>query len=189
MESCTWLICAGLLIVIVVSIVLLAKGTEKFQHVGMAATLPDGNYSIINVATSNQFASNIVDTVQCKDFMIGQRQPPQTVGWNLKRVAEGVYKLNKPGDQECLYTSPQNTLRSYYFPGCQSKNLCGLDGPDYKGELDQDSLRTYFMILQHPTGHFYIKSMKNDMYVNMNDNKLYLSSQPTDNSLFSIMPL
>ena len=174
------------MIVIVVSIVLLLKNKEKFEHTGMAASLPDGNYKIVNVATGNVFANKIVDTVQCNDFMIGQPQPPVSTVWNLKKVAEGVYKLQKPGDQECLYTSPQNTLRSYFFPGCKQTNLCGLDKPAYTGELDQDSLRTYFMILQHPSGNFYIRSMKNDMYVNMSDNKLYLTKGPTDNSLFQI---
>jgi hypothetical protein len=153
----------------------------------MAAQIPDGTYFI--KSGSNHLASSIIDTVQCHDFMIGQTLPSQQTAWQLQRVANGVYILFKPGKQECLYSSPANQLRSFFFPTCQGSNVCGMETPDWRGELDPDSLRTYFMILQNPDGKFYLKNMKNDKYVNMTSSKIFLSNKPQQSSLFEIIPV
>ena len=190
MDSQTCMICVGLLIIIVVTIILLSRTSgECFEHVGQpvdAANLPDGTYRITNV-DGLSLRSDLVDTVQCKDFLIGVQPGPNAFdGWQLQRVSSSVYKLLKPSGKECLYASPANQLRSFYFPSCDGANLCGLSKPDYKGELDGDSLRSYFMILQHPNGKFYLKNMRNNMYVTMTSNKLKMTRQPTTQSLFTI---
>ena len=186
MDSSTCMICIGLVIIICVTIVLIYRSKEEsFEHVGKAAQLPDGVYTITS-ADGNILKSSIIDTVQCKDFTLGQPAPSKSDSWLLKRVAGGVYILYKTGKHECLYSSPANQLRSYFFPSCDSQNLCGLETPDWKGELEGDSLRTYFMILQHPEGKYYLKNMQNDMYITMEKDSLLLTKQPTKNSLFDI---
>jgi len=177
----------GLLVVVVIVIISLLSSKESFKHVGMAAQLPDGLYFI--KSGNNHLTSNIIDTVQCHDFLIGKTAPSQDTAWQIQRVASGVYILFKPGKQECMYSSPANELRSFFFPSCTGKNLCGLEQPDFRGELDPDSLSTYFMILQNPDGKFYLKNMKNNKYVNMTSTKLFLSNSPKQSSLFEIIPV
>jgi len=186
----SWLICAMLLVVIIVTIVLLYRQKEEnFEHVGMAADLEDGVYLVTSANDNRVLASNIVDTVQCKDFMLGQAKPSADNAWMIQKVAQGVYIMYKPGKKECLYTSPAKELRSYFFPSCDSQNLCGLSTPDWKGELDGDSLRTYFMILQHPSGKYYIKSMLNNGYITMSKSRLQLLDEPATDSLFNFIKM
>lgn len=165
----------------------LSTNQESFQHFGLPADVQDGLYRITSMK-GLPLTSNIIDTVMCKDFLIGQTQHSKSTDWKLKRVAQGVYIFYKPGEKECMYTHPTNSIRSYYFPSCSSKNMCGLETPDYRGELDSDSLRTYFMILKHPKGKYYIKSMKNNKYVCMTNSELSFESKPNKNCLFSIAP-
>jgi len=180
------MICIGLFVIIVVTIILISRcGQERFQHVGQVSTLPDGVYTITS-ADGKLMKSDIVDTVMCKDFQLGQQVVPEFDGWQLNRVSQGVYKLTKPGDKQCLYASPANELRMYNFPTCDGANLCGLNGPNYKGELDGDSLRSYFMILQHPSGKFYLKNMMNNLFVTSTNNRIMMTKQPDEQSLFDI---
>lgn len=151
--------------------------------------LPDGVYQIKN-KDGNVLASNIIDTVMCNDFLIGQpTSSDSSLDWKLKRVASGIYILYKDGEQECLYTHPGDEVRSYNIPGtnCDKQNLCGLETPDYRGELDPSSLRTYFMMLKDKDGKYAIKSMKNDKYLEMK-NTLSFQNTPTEYSMFTITP-
>lgn len=185
----TWIICIILLVIAgICGYVIYKKQSETFKHVGKPASLHDGIYSIVS-ADGSPLVSTIVDTVQCKDFLIGQVQPSKQQDWQLKRVADSIYIFYKLGKQECMYSSPNNEVRSYFFPTCNSQNLCGLEEPDYKGELDSESLRTYFMVLQHPSGQYYIKNMKNDMYLCMSKKHgLKFVKQLSADCLFSIAP-
>ena len=180
----TPLLLVSLTTIIVVSIILLCK-KEAFEYMASTANLADGVYSITSKSGA-VLTSNLIDTVMCKDFLIGQTKPSSDNSWMLKRVAQGVYIFYKQGKKECLYTHPTNDIRSYFFPSCDTSNLCGLTEPDYKGQLDQDSLRTYFMILTNPQGKFFIKSMKNDKYLCMTNNQIKLLDSPDDNCLFDI---
>ena len=126
----------------------------------------------------------------CNDFLIGQpTSSDSSLDWKLKRVASGIYILYKDGEQECLYTHPGDEVRSYNIPGtnCDKQNLCGLETPDYRGELDPSSLRTYFMMLKDKDGKYAIKSMKNDKYLEMK-NTLSFQNTPTEYSMFTITP-
>ena len=184
----TLLIIFGIVAVIAVILLLVfRKSSEHFVAMGKPAELADGVYMIENV-NKLPLTSNIVDTVMCKDFLIGTHdaQPTPDKHWLLKRVASSVYILYKVGKKECLYTHPTNTVRSYFFPSCDTKNLCGLETPDTQGELDQDSLRTYFMILEHPSGKHYIKSMKNNKYLCMTKKQISFKNNPTDECLFDL---
>ncbi len=184
----TLLIIFGIIAVIAVILLLVfRKSSEHFAAMGKPAELADGVYMIQNV-NKLPLTSNIVDTVMCKDFLIGTHdaQPTPDKHWLLKRVASSVYILYKVGKKECLYTHPTNTVRSYFFPSCDTKNLCGLETPDTQGELDQDSLRTYFMILEHPSGKHYIKSMKNNKYLCMTKKQISFKNNPTDDCLFDL---
>lgn len=173
---------AGTILIIVLVYNKMRK--EGFQNLAKPTVLPDGVYRITN--TNNiPLTSNIVDTIMCNDFLIGATQPRKQLDWKLKRVAQSVYILYKQGEKECLYTSPADSLRSFYFPSCNTKNLCGLETPNHQGELDGESLRTYFMILQHPSGKYFIKSMKNDMYLKMTKDQLVFSKSPCPECLFS----
>jgi hypothetical protein len=179
----------GAVICAVVVVVLLVSLTrEQFENVGRPADLSDGAYRITN--TSNiPLTSNILTKVMCKDFLIGTQQPQRQLDWQLKRVAQSVYIFYKKGEKECLYAHPSNSPRSYFFPSCDAKSLCGLETPDHQGELDGDSLRTYFMILQHPSGLYYIKNMKNDMYLQMTNKRLSFTKTPNQMCLFNFKKL
>jgi hypothetical protein len=184
----TLLIIFGVIAVIaVILIIVTKKSNENFATVGKPSQVPDGVYMINNIHNL-PLTSNIIDTVMCKDFLIGTQdaQPTPDKHWLLKRVASSVYILYKVGKKECLYTHPTNTVRSYFFPSCDTKNLCGLETPDAQGELDQDSVRTYFMLLEHPSGKHYIKSMKNNKYLCMNKKQISFRTQPNDDCLFDL---
>ena len=161
------------------------KSSEYYNHFGIPSDIQEGLYNIIN-KNNIPLASNLITTVQCNDFLFNSTIPTNDTAWKLKRVAKGIYILMKPSDKECLYTSPDNSIRSYYFPNCSnSKNLCGIPSIDYKGEIDEGSLHTYFMLLQNPDGKYYIKSMINDKYICMN-NSLSLVDEPTTDCIFTI---
>ena len=152
------------------------------KHFGAAVDLKDGVYSIKN-AEGIDLRSDIIDPVMCNDFLIGQAITKPGLNWKLKRVGPtSVYILYKEGEKECLYSHLGDEVRSYSFPSsCSSKNLCGLETPsDYKGELDPNSMRTYFMLLQSPeaANKFYIKSMKTGKFLEMTKDKLRLSDTP-----------
>jgi hypothetical protein len=172
----------GALIILVIVYHMTKK--EGFQNLGRSSDLPDCIYSIRSSKSKLPLSTNFVDLISCNDFTLGETKRPTKVNWKLKRVAQSVYIFFKEGEKECLYTHASNTPRSYYFPSCDAKNLCGLETPTYEGTLDGDSLRTYFMILQHPSGKFYIKSMKNDMYLQMINDRPSFSKNPNENCLF-----
>ena len=177
---------AGVAAILIVALVVLSS-KEAFQNLGVPADVPDGVYTIRNNAGLS-LTSNIIDPVQCNDFLIGQTYPSSSTDWKLKRVAQGVYIFYKQGEKECMYTHPTDSLRSYFFPSCNTKNMCGLETPDYKGDLDKESLRTYFMLLKHPQGKYYIRSMKNNRYLKMTDKSLDFSDKPSEECLFDISP-
>lgn len=161
---------------------------ESFTHVGAPVDIPDGIYNILN-QSNKPLASTAFTPIQCKQFMFSQATPSSETAWKIQRVAHGVFMFKKPSDQECMYTSPDNSIRSYVMNGtCASKSLCGLDKPTETGDLDERSLHTYYMILQHPNGKYYIKSMSNDLYLCMKDS-LSLVSEPTEDCLFSFQSL
>jgi hypothetical protein len=162
------------------------KSKEQYAFLGAPSNLSDGRYKIVS-ADGIPLNSDIIDTVQCKDFLIGKMPTHTTLDWELKRVADSVYIFYKVGKKECLYSSPADEIRSYSFPSCDTQNLCGLETPDYKGELDVDSLRTYFMILRNPDGKFFIKNMKSNKYVCMTKKGLQYSTTVNDKCLFSIV--
>jgi len=178
---------AGL--VLLAAVVFMQSRNETFRHLGAPAELADGVYEIKNIY-GNDLHTDLVDTVQCKSFMIGKPVRASQKGWKVKRVSSGVYILFKPNEEECLYVnSDSNQLRSYLLSsdaGCQSKSLCGMQQPDEKGQLDKSSLQTYFMILQHPNGKYYVKNMKNDKFVMMSDRAIKLVTNPTEECLFTI---
>lgn len=168
-----------------ITYIFIQKSKEAFQtHLGTPVDLPEGQYNILT-EDNKPLASNLFTTVQCNDFLFGKTKPSIETSWKLKRVAKGVFILMKPGDKECLYTSPDNSLRSYFFPNCNQQNLCGLPKVNSTGDIDQASLHTYFMILKNPEGKYYIKSMSNDKYICMNQH-LTLVDQPTSNCIFTI---
>jgi hypothetical protein len=182
------LILIGCLIIvagIILGYLYISKSKESYKvHLGLPVDLPEGQY---NILTSDQkpLASNLFTTVQCNDFLFGQTKPSKETSWKLKRVAKGVFILMKPGEKECLYTSVDSSLRSYFFPNCNQPNLCGLPSTNSIGEIDQASLHTYFMILRNPDGKYYIKSMSNDKYICM-DGSLKLVEEPTEKCIFDI---
>ena len=104
-------------------------------------------------------------------------------------LAFGLTNAIAQGKQECLYTHPGDEVRSYNIPdsNCDKQKLCGLETPDYRGELDASSLRTYFMLLKDKDGKYAIKSMKNDKYLEMKDT-LSFKDTPTEHSMFTIIP-
>jgi len=163
---------------------------ESFQHIALPATssdLPDGTYIITSHGGIN-LASNYVTPVQCNNFLYNHPiKGSDKTSWTLQRVADGVYILKKPDGLECLYSNIDRTVRSYVFDtGCNKKNLCGTTKPSYTGNLDENSIHTYFMILKHPNNKYYIKSMSNDMYFTLSNNgTLTLRQEPTEDSLFS----
>ncbi len=159
---------------------------ESFDYTGKGTNIPDGNYYISSAMSHLPLTSNIIDTIQCNDFLIGQTEPSETNSWQLKRVAGSVYILFKNNQRECLYSSPANEVRSFFFEDCVSPNLCGAQSLDYRGELDSSSLHSYFMILQHPRGAFYIKNMKNGMFLEMTQDSLRFVKNVNKNCLFNI---
>ena len=180
------LICAGLILVIIITLYKLYKRTtESFAPTVSSTFLPDGVYSITH-SSGVPLVSSAIDTVMCKDFKIDPAATPQSVNWQLHRVAQSVYILYKPGKKECLYTNPANEVRSYSFPGCNTQNLCGLEKPDTQGELDKESLRTYFMVLKHGSGKHLLKSMKNDGYLCMKHGQVSFENSPSKDCLFDI---
>lgn len=180
---CVGAIVAFLLLIIFTSHV---SKKEHFQNIAKASDLVDGTYRIAN-RDGLPLTSNIITTVQCNDFLIGRTKPSSSLDWKLKRVAQSVYILYKDGEKECLYAHPTNSVRSYLFSNCNSNNLCGLQTLNDRGELDKPSLRTYFMILEHPSGKFYIKNMKNDLFLQMTKNKLSFVNKPNEDCLFSVI--
>jgi hypothetical protein len=172
-------------IAIIAIIVYLSVKKEFYQeHTGVPVDIPDGVYNILN-RNNKPLASTAVTPIQCKDYLFQHAVPSKATAWRVQRVAHGVVMLKKPDDKECMYTSPDSSIRSYVINGsCNSKNVCGMTEPTSTGELDERSLHTYFMILQNPGGKHYIKSMSNDMYLSMDDS-LKLVSEPDDSSLFT----
>ena len=186
----TGLIVAIVAVIAISAYLLYTMKHEGFAvHTGKPSNLPTGMYTIKN-KNGVVLISDVFDTLMCNDFLLGRPfEPSKDSNWLLHRVAQSVYIFYKPSKKECLFTHPTDSLRSYFFPTCQGKSLCGLEQPDAYGEIDPESLRTYFMILQDPSGKYYIKSMKNDMYVCMSDKKISLVDQPTEECLFDIQPL
>ncbi len=190
METSTILLLVTLAILLLVILSMCVLKYESFQHVGLpafTADLPDGTYMITSKDGIN-LASNYVTPVQCNNFLYNDPiKGSKKTSWNLQRVADGIYMLKKPDGLECLYTNIDKTVRSFAFDtGCNKKNLCGTAKPTYTGNLDENSLHTYFMILKHPNNKFYIKSMSNDMYFTLAPNgDLTLLQEPTEDSLFT----
>jgi hypothetical protein len=179
----TLILCIAI-IALITAIVYVCARKESFPHVGVPVDMPDGTYNIISVS-GKPLASTAFTPIQCKQFLFSQSIPSSETAWNIKRVAHGIFMLKKPGDQECMYTSPDNSVRSYVMNGsCASKSLCGLDKPTETGDLDERSLHTYYMILQHPNGKYYIKSMSNDLFLCMKDT-LSMTNEPTEECLFT----
>ncbi len=185
------LISIALFIVICIVIYFKFIKNEHFEHFGMAVDIPDGIYSITST-NDIELSSDKITPVICNDFEYrdnSQLSLDLTKDWKLKRVAKGVYIFMKPNDRECLYTSADESIRTYQFSNCASKNsksLCGVTQKTYDGNLDELSLHSYFMLLKSPEGKYYIKSMINDMYLCMNGNKLTLKQVPTMECLFNI---
>ena len=185
-------LCATFVIYIIARFLMSLKEETyaPIEHLGAPVELADGVYSIKN-SFGLALTSNIIDPVMCNDFLIGQPVTKPGLNWMLKRVGPtSVYILYKEGEKECLYSHLGNEVRSFSFPAtCSSKNLCGLEAPsDYKGELDFNSMRTYFMLLQSPDGpnKVYIKSMKTGKFLEMTKDKLRLRDTPNKHALFTI---
>jgi hypothetical protein len=190
METSTTLLLISIAVIAIVLFTMCILKSESFQHIALPAStadLPDGTYIITSNSGIN-LASNYVTPVQCNNFLYNNPiKASNKTSWNLQRVADGVYMLKKPDGKECLYTNIDRTIRSFVFDsGCNKKNLCGVSKPSYTGNLDENSLHTYFMIMKHPNNKFYIKSMSNDMYFTLSSNgTLSLLKEPTEDSLFS----
>jgi hypothetical protein len=189
--------------------------TEKYGNVEIAATLPDGLYRVESTKglTLN---SNILDVVQCNAQLIGRQTPSKELDWQLKRVAQGVYIFYKQNKRECMYTHPTNDVRSFYFQPsgapsytnntaqsvsyavdgtqimkeetCNLHNLCGSETLNEDGDIDQNSLRTYFMILDAGNNTYYIKSMKNDGYLQLHSKGIDFTKSKKQASTFTITP-
>ena len=176
-------IIGAVLVVIIAVVVYYITKKESFQHFGIPTDIEDGAYNIISTK-GVPLISSAFTPIQCKDFMFRQSKPSADTAWKIQRVAHGVFMFKKPGDKECMYTSPDSSVRSYVINGsCMSKDICGSTKPTETGDLDERSLHTYFMILQNPEGKYYIKSMSNDKYLSMGTN-LKMLQEPDENSLF-----
>ena len=126
------------------------KGVLKAITLGQPVRMNEGVYSIVNFENVD-LTSSAFTPVQCNNFEIGIRKPSAQKDWLLKPIDnQGVYQLFKPNQNECLYAGIDNQLKSYFWDevNCgKRKNICGLEGLNQMGELDERSLPTYFKLL------------------------------------------
>lgn len=208
------LVCLLVLAVVLYSVIRTLR-TEKYGYVELAASFPDGVYRVQSTdgLTLN---SSILDVVQCNAQLIGRQEPSKELDWSLKRVAQGVYIFYKQNKQECMYTHPTNDVRSFFFQPsgapsyknntaqsvsyavdgtqivqeqtCNLQNLCGSETLNSDGEIDSNSLRTYFMILEAGNDTYWIKSMKNDGYLQLSPKGVTFTTQKKHATAFHITP-
>jgi hypothetical protein len=145
---------------------------QKLEKFAGPAQLANGRYIISNLKGDN-LVSNAFTPVVCNDFFFPEKsKEPSQIGWNLVRISEGVYQLNKTNNEEdeCMYAHDSGQVRSFIIKkksGC--KNMCGSDKLNSSKELDPYSVRTYFKII---TGEeingirsYLVQSLKTNQYV------------------------
>ena len=186
----------SLLCLIIVGLIiyfLFLKPKESFQNIPKNLVNLQTNqvYNVINFQ-GKELVSSAFTPVMCNDFMLTQNTqliPPMQKGWKLKQVTDGLYILEKPQENECLYTHSEmnspDSLRSYSIStSCKKVNLCGTENLTYENKVDKDSMRTYFRLLQAPNG-VYIVSAKNNMYVSLDQNGVSFKTNPDNSSVFT----
>jgi hypothetical protein len=150
-------------------------------------------YNIKNI-DGKDLISSAFTPVDCNTVMIKSQKefiPPNEKGWILKKISKGIYVFEKPSKKECLYAYSgynENSLRSYSTTNCNHQSLCGLDTLDFKNSIDENSLRTYFRIVKKGNGYNII-SVKNNLYVCLNNEGVTLQSSPDKYCEFNIEKL
>lgn len=173
---------------------LLKNPTEGFQNAPNLVNLQSGVvYNVVN-SQGKELVSSAFTPIMCNNWILNQQNtqfiPPTQKGWTIKQVSNGIYILEKPQQNECLYTHSEmnnpDSLRSYVVgaDNCKKVNLCGMETLNQQGELDEASMRTYFKLLQAPNG-VYIVSAKNNMYVSLNQNGVSFKTTPDATSVFT----
>jgi len=158
----------------------------------------NGNKIVWNIQNidGKELISSAFTPVECNNQIISQNSsliPPSMKGWTLKMISKGIYIFEKPNQDQCLYTfsglQNSDSLRSYTSSSCNHRSLCGLDTLDFNGSIDENSLRTYFRVVNAEEGKYNIISVKTNKYICLNDNGVYLSTTPNDKCLFNFTKL
>jgi hypothetical protein len=194
MNNLKTFLCLALVVIIVW--LLFKNPTEGFQNASNIVNLQSNTlYNVVN-SQGKELVSSAFTPIMCNDWILNQNNvqfiPPMQKGWMVKQVTNGVYILEKPQKNECLYTHSEmnnkDSLRSYVLGGnadtCNKKNLCGMETLNPQGELDQASMRTYFKLLQAPNG-VYIVSVQNNMYVCLDNNGVSFKATPDSSCVFT----
>lgn len=152
------------------------------------AELQNGNY-MIKTQDGTILNSIAFTPVQCNTMLLNpELTPSNDQSWVLENVSKGIYILKKPNNSECLYASIGDTLKSYLLEsGCKKKNVCGLDHLTETKELDPYSKRTYFELWKYGDKYI-IKSVSNNKYICLQNNKIGFSDNPLTSCLFDIQP-
>jgi hypothetical protein len=190
------------IILAIVIYFLFIKGKEYFQLSDLVTiqTTENGKPIVYNVTNSQGFelVSSAFTPVMCNNWIITNQSKflhPLQKGWVLQEVqgAPGVYIFNKPQMNECLYThytmDKRDEVRSYLKEGsCVKTSLCGDTSLNYQGELDENSLRTYFRLVKAPQGN-YIISVKNNEYLCIDGGKVSFKTSPDASCQFTFNKL
>jgi hypothetical protein len=190
------------IILAIVIYFLFVKGKEYFQLSDLVTiqTTENGKPIVYNVTNSQglELVSSAFTPVMCNNWIITNQSKflhPLQKGWVLQEVqgAPGVYIFNKPQMNECLYThytmNKPDEVRSYLKEGsCIKTSLCGDTSLNYQGELDENSLRTYFRLVKAPQGN-YIISVKNNEYLCIDAGKVSFKSSPDASCQFTFNKL
>ncbi len=155
-----------------------------------APNFGDGIYAIKNYQ-SIDLTSAAFTPVQCNNFVIGTSRPSTETNWRIKNIVgqPGVIQLVKPQGNECLFAGLDNQLKSYFWSdaSCPKRtNLCGLDTSDYRGDLDPQSMPTYFRILNSSTGGYLIQSLETNKFICLQNNQVSMQVNPNSTCVFSI---
>jgi len=169
------------------------QGTMPVNRItlGMPAKFNDGVYAIYNYENTS-LTSSAFTPIQCNNFEIGVSKPSPQKDWLLKMIDEkqAVYQLFKPTQNECLYAGIDNQLKSYFWneANCgKRKNICGLEELNSFGELDEQSMPTYFKLVYNTdkTGVL-IQSMDSKRYVSLSKDQVTMKDTPDLSCIFRI---
>ena len=180
-------------LIIIIVVVLIAWyftiGTKKESfNQSLQQIVPKDGFYFINFVSGIPLNAAGVTTVGCKEFVLGNRIPREQKGWILQKVvgSDAVYLIKKATADECLHAGLDNQLMTYYYPGCNRKNLCGETETNYKNEIDPYSTRSYWRFYLTNNGSVVIQNVETKAFITIANNRIKLSKNINSNSALKL---